>query len=96
MFSIALPASFAELMPTSPPLRSISGPPLLPGLIAAVGLDQVIVSAIGSGQVVLRREAAMQRAQDAVTDRVLVPRRAAERDHRFAPSRFGDVYVRSK
>ena len=35
MFSIASPASLAELMPTKLPLRSTSGPPLLPGLIAA-------------------------------------------------------------
>ena len=77
--------AIAVLMPTTTPDASRSGPPLLPGLIAAsVWMRLRRLAAVGLDRAALRRDDA---ARDGVRER---PERAADRDHELAdPERVG-------
>ena len=86
----------AVLMPITSPRRFSSGPPELPGLIAASVCSISFDAAVGDA------EGALRRADDADGDGVRVAERVADRHHpvagrhlrRVAELRFGQRVVR--
>ena len=73
------PVAICELMPITRPAASSSGPPELPGLIAAsVWMTSSIVKPFGRGDL------ALERGDDAGGERAVEAERVADRDHRVA------------
>ena len=79
------PALIAELMPTTLPSMSTSGPPELPGLIAAsVWIAGNVSVALGSLAAVRRGHRAVERRDDALRHGALEAERRADRDDLLA------------
>ena len=85
------PVAICELTPITRPAASSSGPPELPGLIAAsVWMTSSIAKPLGRG------DAALERGHDAGGERALEPERVADRDRRVADADGAGVAERER